>query len=45
MRILVSISVLFFYALFLQAKNEVIDYGHYLCSYYLLLLFERYDKE
>ena len=34
MRILISISVLFFYALLLQAKNEVIDYGQFLCSYY-----------
>lgn len=34
MRILISISVLFFYALLLQAKNEVIDHGQFLCSYY-----------
>ena len=30
----ISISVLFFYALLLQAKNEVIDHGQFLCSYY-----------
>ena len=34
MRILISMSVLFFYGLCLQAKNEVIDYGQFLCSYY-----------
>lgn len=34
MRNLISISVLFFYALLLQAKNEVIDHGQFLCSYY-----------
>lgn len=34
MRILISISVLFFYALLLHAKNEVIDHGQFLCSYY-----------
>ena len=34
MRILISISVLFFYALLLQAKNEIIDHGQFLCSYY-----------
>ena len=33
-RFIISISVLFFYALLLQAKNEVIDHGHFLCSYY-----------
>nr|WP_293460204.1 GLPGLI family protein [Prevotella sp.] len=34
MRIFISISVLFFYALLLQAKNEVIDHRQFLCSYY-----------
>lgn len=33
-RFFISISVLFFYALLLQAKNEVIDHGQFLCSYY-----------
>lgn len=33
-RFIISISVLFFYALLLQAKNNVIDSGQYLCSYY-----------
>ena len=33
-RFIISISVLFFYALLLQAKNEVIDHGQFLCSYY-----------
>ena len=33
-RFFISISVLFFYALLLQAKNEVIDHRQFLCSYY-----------
>lgn len=33
-RFFISISMLFFGALLLQAKNNVIDSGQYLCSYY-----------
>lgn len=33
-RFFISISMLFFCALLLQAKNNVIDSGQYLCSYY-----------
>ena len=33
-RFFISISMLFFGALLLQAKNEVIDHGQFLCSYY-----------
>lgn len=33
-RFIISISMLFFGALLLQAKNEVIDHGQFLCSYY-----------
>lgn len=33
-RFIISISMLFFGALLLQAKNNVIDSGQYLCSYY-----------
>ena len=33
-RFFISMSMLFFGALLLQAKNNVIDSGQYLCSYY-----------